>query len=106
MINVLNDIVILDASKGIAGPYSSMLLQNMGARVIKLEFNQNPKARNDVRYQLWNRGKEQFSINLKVLDSKDILSKLIKISDVIILDGIESDKVLDIYDIKYVSIIF
>tara|TARA_Y100000814_G_scaffold16004_1_gene11473 strand:+ start:8221 stop:9399 length:1179 start_codon:yes stop_codon:yes gene_type:complete len=102
VINVLNDIVILDASKGIAGPYSSMLLQNMGARVIKLEFNQNPKARNDVRYQLWNRGKEQFSINLKVLDSKYILSKLIKISDVIILDGIESE--LAINGLDYESI--
>ena len=59
MINVLNDIVILDASEGIAGPYCSMLLQNMGARVIKLEFDQTAEARNDVRYELWNRGKEQ-----------------------------------------------
>ena len=91
MINVLNDIVILDASKGIAGPYCSMLLQNMGARVIKLEFEQYPEARNDVRYQLWNRGKEQFCLNLEKPDSKSILSELINLSDVIILDGIESE---------------
>ena len=102
MINVLNDIVILDASKGIAGPYCSMLLQNMGARVIKLEFDQTADARDDVRYELWNRGKEQVSLNLDNPSSRDILFQLTKLADVIIIDGIESE--LSIKKLDYESI--
>ena len=103
MINVLNDIVILDASNGIAGPYCAMLLQNMGARVIKLELEDQSIERCDIRYHLWNRGKEQVSLNMKKKLSQEVLQKLIATTDVIILDGVESElqkKQLDYLSIK------
>ncbi|NBL01082.1 MAG: CoA transferase, partial [Erysipelotrichia bacterium] len=43
---LLDGVVVLDLTRVLAGPYSGMLLADMGATVIKVE---NPKGGDDTR---------------------------------------------------------
>ena len=70
----LEDITILDLTRVVAGPFSSSILADMGARVIKIE---NPRGGDDSRafgphvngesayFAMHNRSKEGVTLNLK-----------------------------------------
>jgi len=91
---MLEGIKILDLSRALAGPYCTMLLGDMGADVIKIE---RPGKGDDSRawgppfiegesayFLSVNRNKKSITLNLKSKKGKEILFKLIKISDVLI----------------------
>lgn len=91
---MLEGIKILDLSRALAGPYCTMLLGDMGADVIKIE---RPGKGDDSRawgppfiegesayFLSINRNKKSITLNLKSEKGKEILFKLIKISDVLI----------------------
>ena len=71
---LLDGVVVLDLTRVLAGPYSGMILADMGATVIKLE---NPKGGDDTRkmgpfindnsvyYANFNRSKLGCTLNLK-----------------------------------------
>ena len=73
---LLDGVVVLDLTRVLAGPYSGMILADMGATVIKLE---NPKGGDDTRkmgpfindnsvyYANFNRSKLGCTLNLKDL---------------------------------------
>jgi len=83
----------LDMSRVLAGPFTGMLLADMGADVIKLEI---PGRGDDSRqfppfigeesmyYVNLNRGKRSITINLKTEDGKNIFKELVKQSDVLL----------------------
>jgi len=83
----------LDMSRVLAGPFTGMLLADMGADVIKLEI---PGRGDDSRqfppfigeesmyYVNLNRGKKSITINLKTEDGKNIFKELVKQSDVLL----------------------
>lgn len=89
----LENVKILDLTRVLAGPYSTMLLQELGAEVIKVEM---PGKGDDARYfgpfkegksayfMSINRGKKSISLNLKSEKAKSILLKLVEKSDVVI----------------------
>ena len=82
----LKGITITDLTNHLPGPFSTSLLADMGAEVIKIE--QPPKG-DFLRllpkyYSAVNRNKKCISLNLKDEKSKEILSKLIKRSDVLV----------------------
>ena len=91
---MLEGIKVLDMSRALAGPYCTMLLGDMGADVIKIE---RPGKGDDSRawgppfiegesayFLSINRNKKSITLNLKSEKGKEILFKLIKISDVLI----------------------
>ena len=91
--DALLGIRVLDMSRVLAGPFTGMLLADMGADVIKLEM---PGRGDDSRqfppfigeesmyYVNLNRGKKSITINLKTEEGKNIFKELVKQSDVLL----------------------
>ena len=90
----LNDLLILDLTRALAGPYCTLMLADMGARVIKIE---TPDGGDDTRgwgppfiqgessYFLGiNRNKESLTLNLKHPEAQDVLRRLIERADALV----------------------
>ena len=84
---------VLDMSRVLAGPFTGMLLADMGADVIKLEIpgkgddsRQFPPFKEDesMYYVNLNRGKKSITLNLKTEEGKNIFKELVKKSDVLL----------------------
>ncbi|MDQ1002171.1 crotonobetainyl-CoA:carnitine CoA-transferase CaiB-like acyl-CoA transferase [Neobacillus niacini] len=94
MAGALEGIRVLDLSRVLAGPFSSMILGDLGADVIKVE---GPRSKDDTRfwgppfkgnesafYFCTNRNKRGITVDLKTIEGQNIIKKLIAESDVVI----------------------
>lgn len=96
MEGLLEGVTILDLTRVLAGPYASMLMADMGARVIKIE---NPKGGDDTRkmgpffdkertksayYCNFNRSKLGVTLNLKEPEGKAMFIEMVKKADVVL----------------------
>lgn len=95
MVGALDDIVVLDLSRVLAGPYATMLLGDMGARVLKIE---QPGRGDDTRH--WgppftangesayflcaNRNKQSITLNLKSSEGRAVLHDMLRHADVLV----------------------
>jgi crotonobetainyl-CoA:carnitine CoA-transferase CaiB-like acyl-CoA transferase len=94
----LDGIVVVDLSRALAGPHAGMMLGDLGARVIKVE---NPEGGDDSRgwgppfvgpddakestyFFSCNRNKESVTVDLKSDGGKQLLTRLVRQSDVLI----------------------
>ncbi len=90
----LSGITVLDLTRVLSGPYCTMLLADMGARVIKVE---QPGKGDDTRawgppflqgesayFLSINRNKESVTLDFKTPDGRDILEQLVARADVLI----------------------
>jgi crotonobetainyl-CoA:carnitine CoA-transferase CaiB-like acyl-CoA transferase len=90
----LDGITVLDLTRVLSGPYCTMLLADMGARVIKIE---QPGKGDDTRawgppflegesayFLSINRNKESVTLDFKKPDGRAVLDRLIAKSDVLI----------------------
>lgn len=89
----LAGITIVDLSRILAGPYCTLLLAELGARVVKVEA---PKTGDDARqygpftngkstyFASVNRGKESIALDLKAADDRKIFERLLDKADVIV----------------------
>src|SRR5437016_8568926 len=90
----LDGITVLDLTRVLSGPYCTMLLADMGARVIKIEQpgrgddtrTWGPPFQNGVSsyFLSVNRNKESVALNFKHPDGLRILRDLIARADVVI----------------------
>ena len=89
----LENIRVLDFTRFFAGPYCTMLLGDYGAEVIKIESPEGDEQRmqgppfvgdQSVGFMAVNRNKKSVSINLKTEKGKELITALIKKSDVIV----------------------
>jgi CoA:oxalate CoA-transferase len=88
----LNGVVILDLSRILAGPYCTLLLHELGARVIKVEPPQGDDARaygpfqdgKSLYFAAVNRGKESIALDLKSPADRDIFARLLEGADVLV----------------------
>lgn len=90
---ILDGVVVLDLTRVLAGPYSGMLLADMGATVYKIEV---PEKGDDSRafgpfvngesvyYMNFNRSKLGCTLNLKSPEGKAIFKEMVKKADVVI----------------------
>ena len=90
----LRNITVLDLSRGLSGPYCTMQLADMGARVIKIE---RPGAGDDTRawgppfvegesayFLSINRNKESVTLNFKHPEGRRLLDALVARADVLV----------------------
>ena len=93
MAGVLEGITVVDLSRLVAGPYSTMALADLGARVIKVEALAGEDGRHlgppfygesSVTFMSCNRGKESLALDLRKPAGRDILNRLIKRSQVVV----------------------
>ena len=107
----LKDLLVLDLTRVLVGPYCTMILSDLGARVIKVEA---PEIGDDSRkfgpfvkdysayFMSLNRGKESIALNLKKEDDKKIFEKILAKADVGDLTTPEKEElfptnIIDIY---------
>ncbi len=89
----LEGISVLDLTRVLAGPFCTMLLCDMGATVVKVE---RPEGGDDSRsfspfvgddsayFMSINRGKKSITLNLKTVEGKKLLERLIERFDVLV----------------------
>lgn len=89
----LNGIIVVDLTRVLAGPYCTMVLSDLGARVIKVE---TPGIGDDSRhigpfikdksayFMSLNRGKESIALNLKDDGDRSIFERLLARADVLV----------------------
>ena len=89
----LKNLLVLDLTRVLVGPYCTMVLSDLGARVIKVEA---PGAGDDSRkfcpfieehsayFMSLNRGKESIALNLKDKEDKKIFDKILEKADVLV----------------------
>ena len=87
----LDGIRVLELGNFISGPYSAMLLADLGAEVIKVE---NPNGGDPFRgwdfggdqpnFWAYNRGKKSVTVNLQTPEGKEVFYGLVKKSDIVI----------------------
>src|SRR5579871_6110151 len=86
-------LLVIDLTRVLAGPFCTMMLAELGARVIKVE---NPDGGDDSRrfepfvdgtsayFQSLNRGKESIALDLKSPADRDVFFTLIRRGDVLV----------------------
>src|SRR3954464_12159841 len=90
----LDGITVLDLTRVLSGPYCTMLLADMGARVLKIE---QPGRGDDTRswgppfvggestyFLSVNRNKESVTLDFKSREGRNILDQLIARADVLV----------------------
>lgn len=82
----LAGLTVLDLGQLHPGPYTAMLLGQLGASVIKVEKPQGDTARQlgAQTFAKYNRGKQSISLDFKREDHRDILLRLVERSDVLV----------------------
>jgi crotonobetainyl-CoA:carnitine CoA-transferase CaiB-like acyl-CoA transferase len=90
----LDDLMVVDLTRALAGPYGTMMLADLGARVIKVE---TPDGGDDTRgwgppfyngesayFLSINRNKQSLTLNLKDPRGRDLLLRLLRGADVLV----------------------
>ena len=89
----LKNLLVVDLTRVLVGPYCTMILSDLGARVIKIEA---PEIGDDSRkfgpfvkdysayFMSLNRGKESIALNLKNEDDKKIFDKILAKADILV----------------------
>src|SRR6201995_823630 len=89
----LEGITVLDFSRVLAGPYCTMVLADLGARVIKVEkFGTGDDTRafgpfvddESAYFMCFNRGKESIALDFKSPRDRELLGRLLDKADVVV----------------------
>ena len=89
----LKNLLVVDLTRVLVGPFCTMILSDLGARVIKIEA---PETGDDSRkfgpfvkdystyFMSLNRGKESIALNLKNEEDKKVFEKILSKADVLV----------------------
>ena len=93
----LDGLLVVDFSRVLAGPFATMLLADLGARVIKIErpelgddsrafgpFLDGPDGRRSLYFTRVNRGKQSVTIDLKADADRALLLAMVDRADVVV----------------------
>lgn len=89
----LKNLVVLDLSRVLAGPYCTMMLADFGANIIKIEppeVGDDSRAfgpfigKESVYYMSLNRNKRSITMNFKEQEAIDLFKEMVKKADVVV----------------------
>jgi crotonobetainyl-CoA:carnitine CoA-transferase CaiB-like acyl-CoA transferase len=94
----LHDVLVVDLSRALAGPHATMMLGDLGARVVKVEapgsgddtrswgppFVGDAENRESTYFLSANRNKESIVLDLKSDDDREVLLRLVDRADVLV----------------------
>ncbi|WP_089942006.1 CaiB/BaiF CoA transferase family protein [Candidatus Entotheonella palauensis] len=97
----LSGIRVLDLSRAWAGPYGTRYLADFGADVIKVESAKfgNPREPDNPSYGEVNRNKRPITLNFQTAEGRELLKRLVAISDVVVENF--SPRVMAKYELDY-----
>lgn len=84
---ILSGLRVLDFTWMLAGPYATRILADFGAEVIKVQSKKTSRGGESSLtgyFNTWNRNKRSITLDMSYPESKEIVLKLIAISDVLI----------------------
>lgn len=94
MPGALSGVRVVDFSRMYAGPYCSMILRELGAEVIKIEFRESGDACRTIPpiteggegyvFSILNRGKKSITLELREKEGQEIARGLVKKSDILL----------------------
>lgn len=101
MTGPLQDLVVVDLTRALAGPHATMLLGDLGARVVKVELPgqgdesrawgppfageaDDPAARESTYFLAANRNKESVALDLSAEADRELLLRLVDRADVLV----------------------
>ncbi len=98
MTGPLHDVVVVDLSRALAGPHATMLLGDLGAKVVKVEapgggdesrswgppFAGAPGHRESTYFLAANRNKESVALDLAAEADRELLLRLVDRADVVV----------------------
>ena len=96
--NIFSGLKVVDLASFIAGPSAAVILSDFGAEVIKVEppngdmwrignkIPPQPQAKDPYQWHLANRNKRGIALDLKSPDAQQVLEKLVKWADVLIVN--------------------
>ncbi len=83
---ILEDIRIIDLSRGVAGAVASMMLAESGADVVKVEPPGGDPTRALPGFSVWNRSKRGIVLDLTSKSGQEKLNRLLAEADIIVHD--------------------
>ena len=89
---VLDGVRILELARWQAAPRGGLILRDMGAEVIKLEWRKGADLRDSgpfvgkmsVQFAAYNRGKKSITLNTRHAKGKELFFRLLEVSDVVL----------------------
>src|SRR5271168_876242 len=97
--NIFSGLKVVDLASFIAGPSAAVILSDFGAEVVKVEpptgdlwrhghqVPPQPRSKDNYPFQLSNRNKRGLALNLKSPGAGDVLQRLVKWADVLIVNS-------------------
>ncbi len=84
---ILEELRVLDLTRVAAGPYTTRIIADFGAEVIKLQTKKiatGAESNESAYFRAWNRNKRSITLDLSYPEAKELFLKLTRISDVVV----------------------
>jgi crotonobetainyl-CoA:carnitine CoA-transferase CaiB-like acyl-CoA transferase len=83
----LKDVRILDFTRVLAGPYTTRVLGDLGAEVIKVQTKKMAKGSESdgsAYFRTWNRNKKSITLDMNYPEARELVLRLVRLCDVVI----------------------
>ncbi|MCP4624688.1 MAG: CoA transferase [bacterium] len=102
---ILQGLRVVDFTRIVAGPYTTRLLADFGAEVIKVQsakMARGIESNTTPYFCAWNRNKRSITLDLDYPEAREILLNLVKISDIVVENF--SPRVMSNWDLDYAAL--
>ena len=99
---ILRGLRVLDLTRVLAGPFTTRILADFGAEVIKIQSKKiatGAESNTAPYFCAWNRNKRSMTLDLGHPEARELFLKLVKISDVVVENF--SSRVMSNWDLNY-----